>query len=51
MLEEDEFAPWPQDSSHASKGLYDAVNCAQREGADDRIDRAILQGDALARQV
>src|SRR5262249_12826797 len=51
MLKKDKLAPWPQDTSHASYGLHDARNGAERKGAHHRINRACLQGDALPWEV
>src|SRR5262249_32409708 len=51
VLEKDEPAAWPQDTSDASYGLHHARDRAEREGANNRIDRTVLQGDALPRQV
>src|SRR6185295_5892636 len=49
VLEEDERAPWLQHAGDASNRLPDARNRAQREGADDGVDAAVIQGDALPR--
>jgi hypothetical protein len=51
MLEKDEPAAWPQDTPDASYGLHDARNGAEREGAHNRINAAVLQGYALPREV
>ena len=51
MFEKDELAAPPQDSSYTAKGLRRARNRAEREGAHDRIDGAVLQWNAFARKV
>src|SRR6266850_5314461 len=50
MLEEDELAPWFQDSFDTAQGLHDTGNGAEREGAHDGIDRIVVQRDAFARK-
>src|SRR6266571_5303400 len=50
VLEEDELAAGPQDAGDASDRLHDARNRAQGEGADDGIDRTVVQGNALPRE-
>src|SRR5262249_32515938 len=51
VLEKDEPAAWPQDTSNASYGLHHPRNGAECEGANNRIDSALLQGNALPREV
>src|SRR5206468_1683501 len=51
VLQEDESAAGPQDAGDASNRLHHARDRAQREGADDRVDAAVIQGNALPREV
>src|SRR6266481_6836502 len=51
VFKKDELPAWPQDTSNTSNGLHDAGDRAQGESTDSRIDGAVLQRDALARQV
>jgi hypothetical protein len=51
VFKEDEFAAWPQNASHTSDGLHDSRNRAQRKGANDRVNRAVIQGKMFPRKV
>ena len=51
MFEKDELAAPPQDSSYTAKGLHNAWNRTEREGAHDCIDSVVLQRNAFARVV
>ncbi len=51
MFKKDELAAWPQDTSDTSNGLHDAGDRAQGKGANNRIDRTVLQRDAFTWKV